>query len=110
MKRNREGEVDRAGKKGRERLRGVSSDSKYGRSVDTEMEKQRPVQTSGGESHEEIGKQKSRERESETASARDGGEKCLRELFFLIYLFPFFLFSFQVLTLHPYLFLLVNCV
>ena len=66
MKRNREGEGDRAGKKGRERLRGVSSDSKYGRSVDTEMEKQRPVQTSGGESHEEIGKQKSRERERES--------------------------------------------
>ena len=58
--------MDRAGKKGRERLRGVSSDSKYGRSVDTEMEKQRAVQTSGGESREEIGKQKSRERESET--------------------------------------------
>ena len=38
MKRNREGEVDRAGKKSRERLRGVSSDSKYGSSVDTEME------------------------------------------------------------------------
>jgi len=70
MKRNREGEGDRAGKKGRERLRGVSSDSKYG-SVDTETEKQRAVQTSGGENHEEIGRQKSRERESETASARD---------------------------------------
>ena len=65
MKRNREGEGDRAGKKGRERLRGVGSDSKYGRSVDTEMERQRAVQTSGGESHEEIGKQKSRERERE---------------------------------------------
>ena len=71
MKRNREGEGDRAGKKGRERLRGVSSDSKYGRSVDTEMERQRAVQTSGGENHEEIGRQKSKERESETASARD---------------------------------------
>ena len=49
----------------------MSSDSKYGRSVDTEMERQRAVQTSGGENHEEIGRQKSRERESERASARD---------------------------------------
>ena len=69
MKRNREGEGDRAGKKGRERLRGVGSDSKYKRSVDTEMERQRPVQTSDGESHEEIGRQNSRERAR--ASARD---------------------------------------
>ena len=65
MKRNREGEWDRAGNKGRERLRGVSSDSKYRRSVDTELERQKAVQTSGGESHEEIGRQKSRERERE---------------------------------------------
>ena len=35
------------------------------------MERQRAVQTSGGESREEIGRQKSRERESERASARD---------------------------------------
>lgn len=74
MKRNREGEGDRAGKKGRERLRGVSSDSKYRRSVDIEMERQKPVQTSGGESHEEAGKQNRRERESERASARDRAE------------------------------------
>lgn len=39
-KQRREG--DRAGKKGRERLRGVSSDSKYRRSVDIEMERQKP--------------------------------------------------------------------
>lgn len=38
------------------------------------MERQKPVQTSGGKSHEEAGKQNSRERESERASARDRAE------------------------------------
>ena len=109
MKRNREGEGDRAGKKGRERLRGVSSDSKYRRSVDTEMERQRPVQTSGGESHEETRKQKSRE--SERASARDRAEKCLRELSFLISLFLSFFFSSNFSPWIPIcLFLWVHCV
>ena len=47
----------------------IGDDRESGRH--TETEKQRAVQTSGGENHEEIGRQKSKERESETASARD---------------------------------------
>lgn len=109
MKRNREGEGDRAGKKGRERLRGVGSDSKYGRSVDTEMERQRAVQTSGGESHEEIGRQKSRERAREPV--QETAEKCLRELCFLISLFLSFFFSSKFSPCTPIsLFLWVHCV